>query len=67
MYSRFTFVENTISNSPKVLRVKFQGSDTFFLLSVCASRDYFRKIIRVAIAAQMIFLCGAECLGPNIL
>ena len=25
IYSRFTFVENTISNSPKVLRAKFLG------------------------------------------
>ena len=29
-YSRFTFVENTISNTPKVIRVKFLGSDWLF-------------------------------------
>ena len=31
IYSRFTFVENTISNSPKVLRAKFLGSDGLLL------------------------------------
>ena len=30
MYSRFTFVENTINNSPKVLTAKFLGSDRVF-------------------------------------
>ena len=32
-YSRFTFVENTISNSPKVPRAKFLGSDGLFCFS----------------------------------
>ena len=35
-YSRFTFVENTISNSPKVPRTKFLGSDGLFcFISIC--------------------------------
>ena len=35
-YSRFTFVGNTISNSAKVLRDKFLGSDGLFsLISIC--------------------------------
>ena len=36
IYSRFTFVENTISNSPKVLRAKFLGSNGLFcFISIC--------------------------------
>ena len=36
MYSRFKFVENTISNSPKVLRAKFLESDgLFYFFSIC--------------------------------
>ena len=35
-YSRFTFVERTINNSPKHSRGKFQGSDGFFWFgSIC--------------------------------
>ena len=35
-YSRFTFVKNTIGNSPKVLRAKFLGSDRLFhFISIC--------------------------------
>ena len=34
--SRFTFVENTISNSPNASRTKFLGSDGFFCFcSIC--------------------------------
>ena len=32
--SRLTFFENTISNSPKVLRAKFLGSDRLFFVSI---------------------------------
>ena len=41
-YSSFTCVENTISNSPKVLRAKFVGSDGLFsfILCMCGSNDY---------------------------
>ena len=36
MYSRFIFVENTISNLPKVPRVKSLGSDGLFcFISIC--------------------------------
>ena len=35
-WSRFAFAENTISNSPKVLRAKFLGSDGLFcFVSIC--------------------------------
>ena len=35
-YSRFTFVKNTISTSPKVPRSKFLESDEFFcFISIC--------------------------------
>ena len=33
VHSRFTFVENTMSNSPKVLRAKFLGSDGLLCFS----------------------------------
>ena len=36
IYSRFTFVENTIGNSPKVSRAKFLGTDGLFCFtSIC--------------------------------
>ena len=35
-YSRFNFVENTISNSPKVIRATFLGSNALFcVISIC--------------------------------
>ena len=42
IYSRFTFVENTISNSPKVLRAKFLGVMDSFVLITSLSELYFR-------------------------
>ena len=35
-YNRFTFVEHTISNSPRVQRARFQGKDGLFcFISIC--------------------------------
>ena len=35
-YSRFTFVENSLSNLPKVPKAKFQGSERLFcFISIC--------------------------------
>ena len=42
-YSRFTFVENTISNSPNVPRAKFLGSDGLFCFSSTCKFDSFKN------------------------
>ena len=42
-YSRFTFVENTISNSPKVLRAKSPGSNWFFCFSYKSKLGSFKN------------------------
>ena len=51
IYSRFTFVENTISNSPKVLRAKFLGVMDSFVLITSLSELYFR--FRFILLVQM--------------
>ena len=47
-YSRFTFVENTISNPPEVTRAKFLGSNGLFcFISICkfgSFKYYFATI-----------------------
>ena len=42
-YSRFTFVENTISNLPKVLRAKFLGSDRLLCFSSICKFGSFKN------------------------
>ena len=42
-YSRFTFVENTVRNLPKVLRTKFLGSDGFFCFSSICKFGSFKN------------------------
>ena len=42
-YSRFTFVENTNNNSPKVLRAKCLGSDGLFCFSSIYKFGSFRN------------------------
>ena len=51
IYSRFTFVENTISNSPKVLRAKFLGVMDSFVLITSLSELHFR--FRFILLVQM--------------
>ena len=44
--AKFTFADKTISNSPKVLRVKFLGSDGLFCFSSkCASRTLLQQLL----------------------
>ena len=43
MYSRFAFVENTISNLPKVPRVKFLGSDGLFCFTGIAEFGSYKN------------------------
>ena len=50
IYSRFTFIENTISNSPKVLRATFLGSDGLFVLVVYASLAASRTLLQQLLA-----------------
>ena len=47
----FTFVDHTISNSPKVLRTKFLGSDGSFVLVVYASLVTSRTLLQRLLAS----------------
>ena len=49
-YCRFIFVEKTISNSPKVPRAKFLGSDGFFCFSSIASLVASRTLLQWLLA-----------------
>ena len=52
-YSRFTFVENTISNSPKV---KFLGSDRLFCFSsICKFGSYKNAFATITSLSELYF------------
>ena len=64
-YSRFTFHENTIGNSPKVLRAKFLGSDGLFCFtSVCkyASSAASRTLLHELVASLNLTLDSEDLL-----
>ena len=55
MYSRFTFVENTISNSPKVPRAKFLGSDELFCFSNICKFGSFKNPFAMIISLSELY------------
>ena len=55
-YSRFTFVENTISNSPKVPRTKFLGSDGLFcFISTCKCGSFKNPFATITSLCELSF------------
>ena len=55
-YSRFTFVENIISNSPKVPRVKFLGSDELFRFSsICKFGSFKNHFAPITSLSELYF------------
>ena len=55
-YSRFTFVENTISNSPKVPRAKFMGSDGLFCFSSVCKFGSFKNPFATITSLSELYL-----------
>ena len=55
-YSRFTFVENSISNSPKVPRAKFLGSDTLFRFTrICKFGSFENPFATITSLSELYF------------
>ena len=58
VHSRFTFVENTMSNSPKVLRAKFLGSDGLFCFSNIYKFGSFKNPFAIITSlSELYFRC----------
>ena len=57
MYSRFTFVENTIRNSPKVTRVKFQGTNNglFCCIGICKFGSFKNPFAMITSLSEIYF------------
>ena len=56
LYSRFTFVENTISNSPKAMRVKFLWSDRLFCFSsICKFGSFKNPFATITSRPELYF------------
>ena len=56
MYSRFTFVENTISNLPKVPRAKFLGSDGLIcFISICKFGSFKNPFALITSLSKLYF------------
>ena len=45
-YSRFTFVENTISNSPEITRAKFLGNNGLFCFTKTCQFGGFKNLFQ---------------------
>ena len=55
-YSGFTFVDNTISNSPKVSRVRFLRSDRLFsFISICKFGSFKNLFAMVTSLSELYF------------
>ena len=55
-YSSFTFVENTISNLPKVLRAKFLGSNGLFcFVSICKFGSFKNPLVMITSLPELYF------------
>ena len=55
-YSRFTFVENTIGNSPKVTRAKFLGSNGLFcFISICKFGSFKNPFATITSLPELYF------------
>ena len=55
-YSRFTFVENTITNSPEVSRVIFLGNDGFFcFISTCKFDSLKNPFVTITSLSELYF------------
>ena len=56
MYSRFTLIENTISNSPKVTRAKFLGSNWLFcFISICKFGRFKNSFAMITSLSEVYF------------
>ena len=56
-YSRFTFVEKTISNSPEVLRTKFLGCDGLFcFIGICKFGSFKDPLPTSTSLTQLYFI-----------
>ena len=55
-YSRFTFVENTISNLPKVPRAKFLGNDGLLCFSsICKFGSFKNPFAAITSLSELYF------------
>ena len=55
-HSRFTFVESTISNSPKVQRAKFLGRDKLFcFISICTFGSFKNPSAMITSLSELYF------------
>ena len=55
-YSRFTFVENAISNSPKVVRAKFLGSNGLFcFIRICKFGSFKNTFASIISLSELCF------------
>ena len=55
-YSRFTYVENTINNSPKVSRAKFLGSNRLFcFISICKFGSFKNPFATITSLPELSF------------
>ena len=62
-HSRFTFVENTISNLPKVMRAKFLGSDRLFcFINICKSGSFENLFAMITSLSELYFKFRGLCL-----
>ena len=56
IYSRFSFAENTISNSPKFPRPKFLGSDCIFcFIGICKSASFKNPFATITSLSKLYF------------
>ena len=54
-YNRFTFAEYTSSNSPKVLRAKFLGSDGLFFISIYKFGSFKNPFATITSPSELYF------------
>ena len=55
-YSRFTYIENTLSNLLKVLRAKFLGSDgLFYFSSICKFGSFKNPFAKITSLPELYF------------
>ena len=56
IYNRFTFLENTISNSPEVLRAKFLGSDGLVcFIRICKFGSFRKPFATITRLSELCF------------
>ena len=55
-YSRFTFVENTISNSPEITRAKFLGNNGLFCFTSICQFGGFKNLFAMITSLSELYL-----------